>query len=450
MPLKPAGQGPPPARLQFPPGFLWGVSTSAHQVEGGNENQWSWWERQGNIRSGEACGLACDWWNGAEQDFDLAAQLGLNALRLSVEWSRIEPRPGEWDAKPLERYRCMLGSLRERNIVPIVCLHHFTHPLWFENAGGFVLPDASERFERFTRRVVEALGDLCSIWVTFNEPNVYSGLGYVLGEFPPGRTGDLRGAIRALSGMGAAHARAYRAIHELQPDAHVGFAHNYLVFHPARRFFPLDVWVAAMQRKLFDDAFLQLLARGRLPFPFHLADGSFREPVQRTYDFVGLNVYSRMHVAFDLRFPGQLFGRVFVPHDVPQGDHGVHAPYGEAYPQAISEAVDAAASLGKPIYILENGVPDAQDRIRPWLLVNAIREVHNLLAAGRDVRGYFHWTLTDNFEWTQGWRLRFGLFELEPQTQRRTPRPSAAIYSEIARSNSVSAELIKQYSSPTA
>ncbi len=437
-----------PAALQFPQGFLWGVSTSAHQVEGGTRNQWSWWEERGNIRSGEACGLACDWWNRAEQDFDLAAQLGLNALRLSVEWSRIEPRPGEWDGGALERYRGMLSALRQRNLLPIVCLHHFTHPLWFEDAGAFTARGAPEVFERFVRRVLAELGDLCQMWVTFNEPNVYSGLGYVMGEFPPGRTGDLRGAILALSGMGAAHARAYRAIHELQPEAQVGFAHNYLVLEPARRLLPLDGWVAALQRKLFDDAFLQLLARGRLPFPFHLADGSFPDPVQGACDFVGLNVYSRMRVAFDLRFPGQLFGRVFVPHDVPQGDHGVQAPYGEAYPEAIVEAVEAAVPLGKPIYILENGVPDAQDRIRPWLLVNAIRQVHKLIAAGRDVRGYFHWTLTDNFEWTHGWRLRFGLFALDPETQRRHPRPSAALYSQIARGNSLPAEFIRQYSSP--
>jgi beta-glucosidase len=159
---------------QFPEGFLWGVSTAAHQVEGSNHNnQWSDWEAAGRIRSGEFSGNACDWWNNAERDFDLAQEMGLNALRLSVEWSRIEPQRDHWDTAALKRYRTMLEALRQRKIQPMVCLHHFTHPRWFEQKGAFLAPDAAERFELFTRRVVEELGDLCRHWVTFNEPNVY-------------------------------------------------------------------------------------------------------------------------------------------------------------------------------------------------------------------------------------------------------------------------------------
>ncbi len=171
---------------QFCPGFLWGVSTAAHQVEGSNHNnQWSDWESAGHIRSGDRCGLACDWWNNAERDFDLAQEMGLNALRLSVEWSRLEPQPDQWDSAAFGRYRTMLSALRQRNIQPMVCLHHFTHPRWFEHEGAFLATDAADRFELFTRRVVEELGDLCQHWVTFNEPNVYAALGYVLGNFRP-------------------------------------------------------------------------------------------------------------------------------------------------------------------------------------------------------------------------------------------------------------------------
>ena len=176
----------------FPSGFLWGVSTAAHQCEGGNRNnQWFSWEAAGRTRSGDRSGLACDWWHNAERDFDIARELNLNALRLSVEWSRIEPRPGEWDETALQRYRQMLNGLHERGLRPFVCLHHFTNPLWFENTGAFLRSESVDRFERFARKVVESLGDLCSDWVTFNEPNVYSVLGYQLGEFPPGRKGRL-------------------------------------------------------------------------------------------------------------------------------------------------------------------------------------------------------------------------------------------------------------------
>jgi beta-glucosidase len=166
-----------------------------------------------------------------------------------------------------------------------------------------------------------------------------------------------------------------------------------------------------------------------------------------TTDFVGLNVYNRFHVAFDVKSTGQLFGRVFVPLDAPQGDPGVEKPYGEAFPGAIRAAVERAARLGKPIYITENGVPDAQDRLRPWLIVNAAKEVHTLIQEGHAIRGYFHWTLTDNFEWAEGWHLRFGLIALNPMTQERTIRPSGRLYGEIARRNGLTGEMVEKYAS---
>ena len=128
-----------------------------------------------------------------------------------------------------------------------------------------------------------------------------------------------------------------------------------------------------------------------------------------------------------------------------KNDSGIEKPYGEAYPEAISAAVKRAARLGKPIYILENGVPDAQDRIRPWLIVNAVRQVHEMIEAGHDIRGYFHWTLIDNFEWTEGWNLRFGLIALDPRTQERSMRRSGELYSAIARANALSPEMVKRF-----
>jgi len=227
----------------FPEGFLWGVSTAAYQVEGDNQNsQWSDWEKAGRIKSGDRSGAACDWWANAEPDFDLARELGVNALRLSVEWSRIEPQEGQWDSAALARYRELLEGLVRRGIRPVVCLHHFTNPRWFEEKGAFLHPEAPALFERFTRRVVETLGDLCQFWVTLNEPNVYAASGYVLGEFPPGKTGQIATAIRVTSALALCHLRAYRAIHELCPNAQVGWAQHYVVFEPVATV--LDRWVA--------------------------------------------------------------------------------------------------------------------------------------------------------------------------------------------------------------
>lgn len=432
-------------RSQFPAGFLWGVSTAAHQVEGGNDNnQWAAWERAGRIKSGDRSGPACDWWNNAERDFDLAQEIGVNALRLSVEWSRIEPQEGHYDPLAMRRYRQMLEALHQRGIQPMVCLHHFTHPLWFEQQNAFFGHGAADRFERFTRHVVSGLGDLCQHWVTFNEPNVYATLGYVLGEFPPGKRGQILTAVALVNTLARAHTQAYRAIHQLQPQAQVGWAHNFVVFRPARPGVRRDRWVTGLVNELFNESFLRLIEQGKLAFPLSLASGDLTE-VKGACDFVGLNVYSRFHVAFDVGSVSQMFARVFVPPHVPQGDHGVEQPYGEAYPAAIRVAVERVARIGKPIYVLENGVPDADDRIRPWLIVNAVQEVDRLIQAGQDIRGYFHWTLTDNFEWSEGWKLRFGLVALDPKTQQRTMRNSGRLYGAIARGNCISPELVNRY-----
>src|SRR5579864_4652141 len=148
----------------FPADFAWGVATSAHQVEGQNHNnQWHAWECQGRIKSKDCVGHACNWWQNAEQDFDLAKSLGVNALRLSVEWSRIEPQEGVWDEAALARYRDMLKALHQRGMRPFVTLHHFTNPLWFEAKQAFANPDSLRLFRRFTQRVVSALGDRKSV-----------------------------------------------------------------------------------------------------------------------------------------------------------------------------------------------------------------------------------------------------------------------------------------------
>src|SRR5437763_327303 len=252
----------------FPADFAWGVATSAHQVEGNaSNNQWHAWEKNGRIKSGDRLGLACDWWRNAERDFDLARSLGVNALRLSVEWSRIEPSEGKWDESALSRYREMLRALRDRGIRPFVTLHHFTHPLWFETMGGFASPRSVLLFERFTRRVIGVLGDLCRDWVTFNEPNVYASLGYFLGEFPPGKKGSFMQAARVTANLCRAHTAAYRKIHDLQSDANVGWAQHFVVFKPRRPESSVDRWICAFIDRRFNNNFAESIVNGRPPFP---------------------------------------------------------------------------------------------------------------------------------------------------------------------------------------
>ena len=432
-------------RLAFPEGFRWGVATASHQYEGETlNNQWTAWERKGGIRSGDASGLACDWWHNAERDFDLAQELGLNALRLSLEWSRIEPAPGEWDDAALDRYREMLRDLRDRGIEPMVTLHHFTHPIWFEERGAFLAPGAVERFVRYVSRAVSALGDLCDLWCTINEPNIYAAFGYETGDFPPGRRGDLLGALRAQANMARAHAAAYREIHRMQPTARVGWAHHYNLFTPASRRSPLDRLVAGLQDNIFNDFFPSAVRTGTVAFPLSAFAGDLRA-VKGTCDFVGINVYYRDLVAFDLREAPELFGRRFAPPGAVRSDQPVDEELSEVYPQGIAEIALRAGELGVPVYVTENGVADRDDRIRPWLLARAALAMHKALAAGADLRGYYHWSLVDNFEWSQGWTLRFGLFGLDVDTQERTMRPSGRFYGEMARANALTAEIVREF-----
>ena len=432
--------------LRFPEGFLWGVSTSAHQVEGGlQDNNWAEWERKGRIRTGEVAGRACDWWHHAERDFDLAQSLGLNALRISVEWSRVEPKEGRYDLAALERYREMVSGLRARGIRPFVTLHHFTNPLWLERKGGFLWEHAPRAFELFTQRVVDALGDLCTDWVTFNEPNVYASMGYVLAEFPPGGKGDLLSAGRVLVSMLQSHARAYRVLHRAQANAQVGFTQNIQQFAPQDPERTADRWMTAVVEGGFNDAFLRGLEGG----PMHPLRALWRRigEAAGTYDFVGFNHYGWMQVAFDSKRPQDGFLRLDAPEGMIQGDRGVVSHYGGFDPKGLLQIAERLQRMGKPIYVLEHGVPDRADRLRPWLIARAAEELHRGIAQGLDLRGYFHWTLVDNFEWAEGWGLRFGLFELDPATQRRTPRQSAELFSRIAKANALSAEDRERYAS---
>jgi beta-glucosidase len=288
---------------RFPIDFAWGVATSSHQVEGGNlNNQWAAWEKLGRIKSKDCVGHACDWWQNAEQDFDLAKSLGVNALRLSVEWSRIEPQEGVWDETALTRYREMLKALHERGIRPFVTLHHFTNPLWFEEKQAFANPDSVRLFRRFTQRVVSALGDLCHDWATFNEPNVYVSLGYFLGEFPPGKKGAFMLAANVTRNLCLAHAAAYKTIHSLQTNANVGWAQHYVVFKPRKPESALDRWLCGFIDRRFNDNFAETIRGGVSPFPLN-EFGQNLEHVKDTCDYVGINYYSRLRVGFAITSP---------------------------------------------------------------------------------------------------------------------------------------------------
>ena len=431
----------PEGTYHFPKGFLWGTATAAHQVEGQNtNNNWYAWENQpGHILEGQKAGLACDWWGGRwKEDFDRAAETGQNAHRMSIEWSRIQPTPDRWDEDALDYYRQMLRGLVDRNITPMVTLHHFTDPLWLGEMDGWENDRAPELFARFVRKAVDALKEYTNLWITVNEPNVYVYAGYIkAGGFPPGKN-SLKLLGKALANLVRGHAAAYHVIHELQPEARVGTSIHYRSFKPYRSWIPMDHWLARMLARNSNDSFVQTTVDGRMPFML----GTMRIPEAiGTQDFVGVNYYSRDLISFDLTMPSQLFARRQYAREDELSPTGFIANV----PAGMYESLAWARCFNLPIMVTENGVEDPDDQLRPRYTVEHLHQVWKAACNSFQVKGYFHWSLVDNFEWERGWTQRFGLWGLDTATQARIRRPSVDLYEAICKANAISSEMVEQW-----
>jgi len=426
--------------LRFPPGFRWGAATAAHQVEGQLTNDWSQWEQlPGKVTDGSDSSRTCQWWSGRYlEDFDLAQWMGQNALRLSIEWSRIEPEEGEWDSTAIARYREMFGALRERGIEPMVTLFHFTSPLWLASKGGWENRATVRYFERFATKAVEAFGDLVHVWCTINEPNVYAVYSYLLGIWPP-QKGSLLKTIRVLRHQLLAHALAYRAIHHLQPSARVGLAQHLRVFDPFRPDSALDRWAAALQDRMFNQLALEFPSKGVLNFPLG-CNTQVPEAVD-SQDYIGLNYYSRDMITFDIRQPGLLFTRRF---PMPGAEFSMEG-WGEIYPEGLYRLLKRLEPYGKPIYVTETGVPDNDDSKRPRMILTHLAAVHRALREGVPVKGFYFWSLVDNFEWAEGFSARFGLIGLDLATGQRTVKRSGKLYGEICHAGAITVDMVERY-----
>jgi len=428
------------AIFNFPRGFLWGTATASHQVEGQNtRNNWYAWEQGGHIIPDHHCGLACDWWGGRwREDFDRADESGQNAHRLSVEWSRIQPAPGRWDEDALDHYRQMLRGLVERGLTPMVTLHHFTLPLWLVEMGGWENEEAVSYFSEFSKRVVEGLREYCTLWCTINEPNVLTTLGYLTGEFPPGKK-SLSSLYQVVQNLVKAHTAAYHTIHEIQPSAQVGLAHQYRGFSPAAPWSPLDRWLTKVVFGLFNLTFPHTFRSGVLPF---LGIRKSFKAARGTQDFFGLNYYTREMVSFALAAPGSLFIRTGLDPLVE------HSPMGfiANEPETFFQSLKWAQGFGLPIYVTENGVEDGQDDFRRKYLIRHIHALWHAVNFTWPIRGYFHKSLVDNFEWERGWTQPFGLWALDPETQQRQKRRSADLYAAVCVENALSSAMVTEFS----
>jgi len=380
--------------LRFPKGFLWGTATSAYQVEGGIEN--SDWSRD------FSAGKACNHYNLYEKDFDLLKKLNQNTFRLSIEWSRIEPREGEFNKKEIEHYRRVLEALRFRGIKAMVTLHHFTLPLWFSKIGGFANKKSVFYFSRFARRVFDEYHNLADFWQTFNEPLIYASQGYLEGIWPPQKKNPVL-FLKVIKNQILAHKKIYEIFHAQKSGnvILVGIAKNNVYFEP---FNP---------RSLLDKASCSL-AR-------YFVNEYFLDKIKTHLDFVGLNYYFHDKIKF--------------PHPKRNENKIVSDLGWEIHPQGIFHVLKDLKKYNLPVYITENGLADKKDVLRKNFIKDHLYWTHKAIAKGVDVRGYFHWSLIDNFEWEKGLGPRFGLIEIDYETMRRRPRSSAFYYAKICRKN---------------
>ncbi|MBA3757624.1 glycoside hydrolase family 1 protein [Candidatus Saccharibacteria bacterium] len=391
----------------FPKNFLWGGSTSSHQVEGGNYNQWTVWEQKNAEHLAKNAESLLNWrWNspvwpeikkqamspdnyisgrGVEhyskykQDFDLLKSLNLNTLRFSIEWSRIEPEEGKWNQSEVEHYRRYIAELKKRDIEPVLNVWHWTVPVWFDQKGGFKYRKNLKYFNRFVHLIAKEFAKDLKYVITLNEPNVYASYSHQLGLWPPQEKNPLSMA-RVYWNLTKAHKSAY-----------------YLLKHENHR---LQVGVASqlanIQSKNPHDLFGEMSTKVMRYF----WNWWFLNRIKREQDFVGVNYY------FTDYYNG------WFKHSnpkVPLNDLGWYMEPEGLYPLLLR----AWAHYKKPIIVTENGVADMHDEYRRWWLEETIVSMRRAMSQGVVIKGYFYWSLLDNFEWSQGWWPKFGLIEVD-------------------------------------
>lgn len=400
--------------IEFPKGFLWGAATSAYQVEGNNVNSdWWAWEKAAGLK--EPSGRACRHYELYRQDFDLAKSLNHNAHRLSLEWSRIEPEEGKFSSRELGHYQDVILSLKERNLEPIITLHHFSNPLWFARLGGWQNRKASNYFLRFVEQVVNRFANQVRYWVTINEPLVYVYHAYILGFWPP-QAKSLLKARQVEKNLVSAHLKAYRLIHSIYRNnklnqPYVSIAKNMPAF-------------VACRPDIKDR--LSVYLRERF-FNFNLLD---RLAACRCLDFIGVNYYSRTLIEVEKWSLRNLMADVCRNnhHPLPKNSMGW-----DIYPQGLYHLLLKLKRYNLPVIILENGICTDDDKLRWDFIEKHLKNLHLAIGEGVNVTGYIYWSLIDNYEWDKGFAPRFGLIEMDYNTYQRTIRESARKFSSVCK-----------------
>jgi beta-glucosidase len=396
-------------KITLPKGFLLGAAAAAHQVEGNNINS-DWWaeEKKGRVPKS---GLATDHYHKYEEDFRIAHEIGLNAFRISIEWARIEPVEGRFEASEVEHYRKVLLKMKELGLTRMVTLHHYTLPLWLAEKGGFESQQATDAFARYAWFIAKNLGNEIDLWCTINEPELYAGMSHSKGVYPPFKKSFFL-AFRVIQNLITAHKKAYHAIKQVQPNAQISIAKNCVYYEAFRQNNLIDKLIVWISNTFGNQYFLN--------------------KIEKEMDYIGVNYYFYNLMAFSLPTNVTEMNFNFLknrPNDAPEvqrSDMGWRT-----FPEGIYHVLTDLKKYRKPIYITENGIANAMDDMRKDFIKQHLSWTAKAISNGADVRGYFYWSLTDNYEWTDGYGPLFGLVEINYETLERKIRPSAHVFKEI-------------------
>lgn len=438
--------------IRFPPGFLWGAATASYQIEGAWREDGkgeSIWDRfshtPGTVQDGDTGDIADDHYHRWQADIQLMKDLGLNAYRFSISWPRILPRGwGKVEARGLDFYTRLVDGLLDANIEPWVTLYHWDLPQALQDRGGWPNRDTALRFAEYAEVVARRLGDRVKNWITLNEPFVAAVLGHYYGFHAPGHQSQEEAAA-ATHHLLLGHGYAVPVIRRDSPGAQVGITLNYSPAHPATDS-EEDHFAARVHDAFVQRMFLDPLA-GR-PYPaeaieargirFDMIQGDDMTRIATSLDFLGMNNYSR-----DVASAGR------EAWDAVPRDSADRTEMGwEVYPQGIYEMLMRVAREYpfKALYITENGAafPDevgpsggVDDPRRVAYLRGYISQAGRALAEGAPLKGYFVWSLLDNFEWAYGYSKRFGLYYVDYATLGRIPKSSAKWYRRVIAENAI-------------
>lgn len=407
----------------FPDDFLFGAGGAGHQIEGENiHSQFNQWEREERPCFPVKSGKACNHWEMYREDIDMMADMKLQIYRMSIEWARIEPEQGVYDQVALSRYLDMLELLNRKGIKVSLTLHHWSHPNWFEELGGFTKRENIKYFLKHLTYIVPKINDYVHSWNVLNEFNNH---GVCPANF---------GLYKNLT---VAHALGYHVIKQYS-KAPVSSTHSLIHWQPERSFEPMDRCTAKVLDWAQNEYFIHAIKTGELILPY--TDSETVPEVKDSVDYWAINYYTR-HMASSRT--ANLCTHRFDFDRVSMIDHDMY--HEEFYPDAFVQHLPRFT--GKPVYITENGVAADDDRIRIVYLARHLAALREAMNMGVDLRGYVCWSLMDNYEWGS-FKPRFGLVHVDFETFKRTLKPSAHFFREIIENHGITKAIREKYINP--